>query len=158
MATVRVGDRVGKRGRLGIGCSATVFDSAREKALLARRSDNGRWCVPGGYMEPGESLTEACVREVQEETGLHVRVVRLVAVYTNPHLLLEYPDGNRWQLVVLHFEAEAMGGTLGASAETTAVQYFSRAEIDELDMSTLDRLRTVDAFAGRASAIVRDTF
>src|SRR5918998_3963535 len=108
MATVLTGDRVGKLGRLGVGCSATIFDASREKVLLARRTDNGRWCVPGGYMEPGESLTEACIREVEEETGLHVRVVRLVAVYTNPHLLLEYPDGNRWQLVVLHFEVEVI--------------------------------------------------
>ena len=158
MATVLSGDRVGRLGRLGVGCSATIFDSSHTKVLLARRTDNGRWCVPGGYMEPGESLTEACIREVEEETGLRVRVVRLIGVYTNPHLLLQYADGNRWQLVVLHFEAEIVGGRVGVSDETTAVEYFGQAEIEHLDMSTLDRLRTEDAFRAEPTTIVRDIF
>jgi ADP-ribose pyrophosphatase YjhB (NUDIX family) len=50
--------------------------------LLVRRSDNGRWAVPGGYMEPGGAFTEACAREVLEETGLHVRVGKLVGEET----------------------------------------------------------------------------
>ena len=158
MVIVLAGDRVGKLGRLGVGCSATIFDATHEKVLLTRRTDSGRWCVPGGYMEPGESLTEACIREVEEETGLRVRIVRLIGVYTNPHLLLEYPDGNRWQLVVLHFEVEVVGGDVGTSNETTAVEYFGRTEIEHLEMSTLDRLRTADAFTAEATTIVRDVF
>ena len=158
MARVIAGDRVGKFGRLAVGCSATIFDATHEHVLLARRADNGRWCVPGGYMEPGESTTEACIREVWEETGLQVRVVRLIGVYTNPHLLLEYPDGNRWQLVVLHFEAAPIGGELGISDETTEMEYFSRAEVEHLDMSPLDRLRTTDAFAAHSTVVVRDAF
>ena len=157
MVKVISGERVGKLGRLAVGCSATIFDPTN-KALLIRRADNGRWAVPGGYMEPGESITEACAREVWEETGLRVRVGRLVGVYTNPHLLLEYADGNRYQLVVLHFEAEPIGGTLGISAETTEVGYFSRADIEHLEMGALDRLRITDAFATQAAAVVRDAF
>jgi ADP-ribose pyrophosphatase YjhB (NUDIX family) len=109
-------------------------------------------------MEPGEGLAEACAREVWEETGLRVRVVRLVAVYTNPHLLLEYADGNRWQMVVLHFEAEPIGGELTLGDETTELSYFSRDEIDGLDMSRLDRLRSIDAFDNFVAAVIRDEF
>ena len=151
-------DRSGKPGPLAIGCSAMVFDAGRRSVLLVRRADNGRWCVPGGYMEPGESLTETCVREVQEETGLVVRVVRLVGVYTNPHLLLEYPDGNCLQLVVFHFEAAVVEGALATSDETTAAAYFTYAETEKLDMSGLDRQRVLDGFAGHVEAIVRDDF
>ena len=38
-----LGERVGKDGRLGVGCSASVFDSEKEKVLLVRRTDNGKW-------------------------------------------------------------------------------------------------------------------
>ncbi len=158
MATVIAGHRAGKHGRLTVGCSAAIFDSSRQKVLLTQRADNERWCVPGGYMEAGESMSEACAREVLEETGLHIRTVRLISVYTNPHLLLTYADGNAWQLVVLHFEAELIGGTLGTSAETMASAYFSRTDIEHLDMSTLDRLRVLDAFNASKTTIVRDEF
>jgi len=100
VARILVGERVGKLGRLAVGCSASVFDPAKQKMLLTRRTDNGQWCVPGGYMEAGESITEACRREVLEETGLSVRVKRLMGVYTTPNWLLEYDDGNKWQILV----------------------------------------------------------
>jgi ADP-ribose pyrophosphatase YjhB (NUDIX family) len=158
MATVIAGERIGRLGRLGIGCSASVFDSARQRTLLIRRTDNGRWAVPGGFMEPGEGVAEACAREVWEETGLRVRVVRLVSVYTNPHLLLEFADGNRWQLVVLHFEVEPIDGELALGDETTALSYFSRDEIDGLDMGRLDLLRTMDAFDNPVAVVIRDEF
>src|SRR5262245_47634731 len=125
MARIISGDRVGKQARLAVGCSATIFDAARQKVLLTRRMDDGTWCVPGGYMEPGESLTEACIREVREETGLHVEIARLISVYTHPHRILEYPDGNRLQLVILHFEAIPIGGALTLTDETTAADYFA---------------------------------
>lgn len=156
MVKVIVGERIGKQGQLTVGCSAAVFDSSHQRILLVRRSDNAKWAVPGGYMESGESLTEACCREVKEETGLEVKPTRLVAVYTNPHILLEYPDGNRWQIVVLHFEAETIGGRLALSDETTELKYFSRPEIADLAMSLLDRQRIVDSFEMKQAAIVHD--
>jgi ADP-ribose pyrophosphatase YjhB (NUDIX family) len=158
MPTVIAGDRIGQLGRLGVGCSATVFDPVRRRALLLRRADNGRWAVPAGYMEPGEGVAEACAREVWEETGLRVRVVRLVGVYTNPHLLLEYEDGNRWQLVVLHFEAEPIGGELTLGDETTELGYFSREQIDGLEIGALDRLRTTDACENQGAVMIHGQF
>ncbi|MDY6876202.1 MAG: NUDIX domain-containing protein [Chloroflexota bacterium] len=155
MAKVIRGERVGKSGCLAVGCSATIFDPTRQKVLLVRRADNRRWCVPGGYMEPGESVAEACAREVWEETGLRVRVGQLIAVYSTPHILLEYADGNRYQLVVLHFAAEPIGGVLGISDETSEVGYFSRTEIERMDMTDLGRQRTLDAFAVQEAAFVR---
>lgn len=126
--------------------------------LLTRRDDDGQWCVPGGYMEPGESVTEACAREVLEETGLQVEIKRLIGVYTTPHRLLTYPDGNRWQIVVLHFEAMPIGGELRTSAETTELRFFTPAEAKCLPMNELDWRRVADGFAQRASAVVCDDF
>ena len=158
MVTIVHGQRVCRRGRLAVGCSAAVLDPTGQKILLVRRADNSLWAVPGGYMDPGETFTEACAREVLEETGVRVRVGRLVAVYTSPNVLLEYPDGNSLQLVVLHFAAEPVGGELSTSAETTEAAYFSRATIEELDMNDFDRQRVNDGFAGQSTAFVREDF
>ena len=49
-----------------------------------RRADTGDWDFPGGAMNLGESLTEALLREVAEETGLRVEPIRLVGLYTAP--------------------------------------------------------------------------
>jgi ADP-ribose pyrophosphatase YjhB (NUDIX family) len=156
MVEIVRGERVGKLGRLAVGCSATVVDPVTQEVLLIRRADNRRWAVPGGYMEAGESLSEACAREVWEETGVRVRVGRLVAVYTSPHILIEYPDGNRIQLVVLHFAAEPIGGNPSTTEEAIEVGYFTRAEMESMDLGDFDRQRVADAFAAQPIAFVRD--
>ena len=158
MVQIIKGNRVGKNGRLGVGCSASVSDRSGEKVLLIRRKDNGKWAVPGGYMEAGESFSEACKREVWEETGLAVNVNRLIGIYTSPNLLLEYPDGNKWQLVVLHFEAELISGELTLGEETTEFGFFSLDEIQALDMNGLDRKRILDGFVASHAALINDDF
>jgi ADP-ribose pyrophosphatase YjhB (NUDIX family) len=158
MVRIITGSRVGKNGRLGVGCSASIFDSKKEKVLLVRRTDNGKWAVPGGYMEAGESFSEACKREVLEETGLEVNINRLIGIYTSPNILLEYSDGNKWQLVVFHFDAELVSGELQPGEETTEFGFFSWSEISVLDMNGLDRKRVSDGFAGLQNAIINDDF
>ncbi len=158
MTRILIGERVAKDGRLGVGCSASVFDSKREKVLLVRRADDGKWAVPGGYMEPGENFSEACKREVWEETGLQVNIKRLIGIYTSPNLLLEYSDGNRWQLVVLHFEAKLVSGQLTPSDETTELGFFSLAEVRRLGMNGLDQKRVMDGFSSLQAALINDDF
>ncbi|VAW30907.1 hypothetical protein MNBD_CHLOROFLEXI01-1736 [hydrothermal vent metagenome] len=158
MVKVITGERIGKEGRIAVGCSAAVFDEDRQRILLIKRVDNRLWAVPGGYMEAGESLTEACVREVLEETGLCVEVKRLITVYTDPNRLIEYPDGKRLQLVVLHFEAKPLSGKLRVSNESSEVKFFSRAEIQNLKMGSFDHLRIMDAFSTQEKTIIRDAF
>lgn len=155
MVKILTGDRVGKAGVLRVGCSAVIFDARREKILLTRRTDNGQWCLPSGGMDAGESASEACIREVLEETGLDVGVKRLIGIYTTPHQLLEYPDGNRVQLVALCFEAEVTGGELRLSDETTAFGYFSREDIQQLDMLLNHLPRIEDAFSGQPESFIR---
>lgn len=155
MARIIYGDRMGKLGRLLVGCSAVIFDNTRQKVLLTRRMDNGRWCLPGGQMEAGESVMEACAREVREETGLQVHIVRLTGVYSNPHRLVEYADGNRYHVVALNFEAEAIAGDLTLSDETTEFGYFSPAEIAQMDIMDPHVERLVDAFAAHSEVVVK---
>ena len=155
MTKVLYGERLGKKGELRIGCSATIFDENRQKVLLTRRKDNGLWCLPGGHMEAGESVEECCVREVFEETGLQVRVVRLTGVYSNPDQLVIYPDGSQAHFVVINFNVDAVGGELGLSNETSEVGYFSLAEIESMPMHDRHADRIADSLTGQVEAYIR---
>ncbi len=155
MAQVLYGDRIGQEGELRIGSCAVIFDEQREKVLLTRRSDNGLWCLPGGKMEPGESIEECCRREVLEETGLIIEPKRLVGVYSNRDQLVVYKDGAKVQMLVLSFEAAIVGGSLGLSNETTDAGYFSIGEIEALEMHDRHKDRVLDALENAPMPFMR---
>ncbi|MFZ5857617.1 MAG: NUDIX domain-containing protein [Chloroflexota bacterium] len=151
MTQILYGDRLGREGKIRVGCSAAIFNK-EGKVLLTRRRDNGQWCLPSGGMDAGESPSETAIREVLEETGLHVRVKRLVGVYSDPNQLVMYQDGNKVQIVAIHFEAEVTGGTLGLSDETSDFGYFLLKEMEGLEMLGHHKRRIEDTLAGRAEA------
>lgn len=154
MTKVLYGERISRQGELRLGCSAAIFDEQR-RILITRRADNGQWCLPGGGMEPGESVAEACEREVREETGLRVRVTRLVGVYSYPDQLVVYPDENKAHIVALHFETEILGGALTLSNETTDVGYFTLEEIERLEMFGRHRERVLDTLEYHKEALIK---
>jgi len=155
MKKVIHGKRVGKKGRIRLGCSAVIFDESREKVLLTKRADNGLWCLPSGGVDPGESVEETIIREVQEETGLTVRVLRLVGVYSDPDVLVEYDDQDAVQIVALGFEVEITAGEPGLSDETSDWGYYSLEEMDALDMLLNHHTRIRDAFVPQREAFIR---
>jgi 8-oxo-dGTP pyrophosphatase MutT (NUDIX family) len=105
---------IGKRRIFMIGSVAAIRDEAG-RVLLMQRADNGEWDFPGGAMELGETLTEALVREVAEETGLVVEPVRLVGVYTSADdNNYTYPNGDEVQGWGAFFECRVVGGSLRA--------------------------------------------
>ena len=154
MTQVLYGERLGRQGKLRLGCSAAIFDEQR-RILLTRRADNGQWCMPGGAVESGESVAEACEREVFEETGLNVRVRRLVGVYSHPDQLIVYPDGHKAFIVALHFEAEITGGSLGLSNETTDFGYFTLEEIQGMELLGRHKERIVDTLENHIAALIK---
>jgi 8-oxo-dGTP pyrophosphatase MutT (NUDIX family) len=154
MTQVHYGPRLGRQGKLRLGCSAAIFDEHR-RILLTRRADNGQWCLPGGAMESGETVAEACEREVLEETGLSVRVKRLVGVYSHSDQLVVYPDGNKFQIVALHFEADLIGGELGLSSETTDFGFFTLQETKGMDMIGRHKERVIDTFEDYPEPVIK---
>ena len=155
MTQVLRGKRIGVKGKIRLGCSAVIFDDAGEKVLLTKRSDNGLWCLPGGGVDPGESVEETIVREVQEETGLTVRVLRLAGVYSDPNWLVVYDEETSAQIVALNFEVEITAGEPGLSDETTDWGYFSLEELSLLDMLLNHHVRIQDAFTEQKEAFIR---
>ena len=155
MTYILHGDRVSKQAELRLGCSATLFDENHAKILLTRRKDNGMWCLPGGMIEAGEGVAESCEREVLEETGLKVRVLRLTGVYSDPHQVVVYPDGTHTHIVVLSFEVELVSGEPGLSSETTGVDWFLVGEASEMDLFHGHSQHIRDALSGRGEAFIR---
>lgn len=154
MTQILYGDRISKQGQIRLGCSASIFDD-KGRVLLTKRQDNGQWCLPSGGMEPGESVAEGCEREVFEETGLKVRVSRLVGVYSHADQLTVYSETDKFQIIALHFEAEVIGGELGLSDETSDFGYFTMEEIEKLEMLGRHKERIVDTLARHKEAFVR---
>jgi 8-oxo-dGTP pyrophosphatase MutT (NUDIX family) len=154
MTQVLYGERISRQGKIRLGCSAAIFDG-QGRIFLTRRTDNGQWCLPGGGMEPGESVTEACEREVWEETGLRTRVTRLVGVYSYSDQLVVYPDGNKAQIVALHFEARVLAGQPRLSNETTEFGYFTLEEVEGLEMFGRHKERILDSLEKHPQALIK---
>lgn len=109
--------------------SAIVRDK-NGRVLLQQRSDNGLWGVPGGGIDPGEEPAQAAIREVYEETGLHVEVLRLIGVFGGKYQVKSYPNGDKVAYVSVTFECRVIGGEINPDPEESKdVRWFS---IDEL--------------------------
>jgi ADP-ribose pyrophosphatase YjhB (NUDIX family) len=118
-------------------CTVVVCDDRR--ILLTKREDFEVWCLPGGGVDPRESLAETAVREVREETGLEVRLTGLVGIYSRPALSSH--------LVV--FVAEPVGGALRLDpAETIDLGFFPGDALPE-PLIWWQRQPILDALAGR---------
>ncbi|MCC7104632.1 MAG: NUDIX hydrolase [Chloroflexi bacterium] len=96
--------------------------------VLGRRAINpgrGRWSFPSGYVNRGEVLEEAAIREVREEVGLDVRIRGLVGVYSTA----DEP------VVLVVYAAEVVGGTLSAGTEMTEVTVVPPRGLPEMAFS-----------------------
>ncbi|HNT26396.1 MAG TPA: NUDIX domain-containing protein [Anaerolineales bacterium] len=115
-------------------------------AILLAKQRYGRqyWSLPGGVMEAGESVEQAAIREVKEETGLDIQLGRLVGVYSKPG-----ENG-----LALTFEGRVTGGVLQADNEIAEVRYFPLANLPENIRQHL-RQRVEDFQAGLPEALVR---
>jgi 8-oxo-dGTP diphosphatase len=103
-----------------------VIPSERGVVLVRRGSEpfEGQWALPGGFVEVGETVREAAVREAAEETGLAVEVAHLVGVYSDPD---RDPRGHN---VSVAFLARVLSGQMKASSDA--------AEVDVLDPATVE--------------------
>lgn len=113
-----------------VGVGAIVIDGAGEVLIVKRAREPlaGRWSLPGGVVELGETLHDAVVREVREETGLEVVVGRLAdvveRVYRDPEGRVEY------HYVLLDYVCHPAGGTLGAGTDAAEAVFAAPAALD----------------------------
>ena len=144
----------GTPNQMRSGAAAAIFDDAG-RLLLQQRSDNGYWGLPGGGMDLGESVAQTVVREVREETGYEVEVIRLIGVYSDPaHSVINYPDGNRVQSIVCLFECRITGGAPALSDETIALDWFPLDALPRLFVPN-HIIRIQDILAQQTAAFFR---
>jgi len=142
---------------LRLGTSSVVRRaSGASEILLMRRSDNGLWGLPGGYVERGEAVTAAAAREVLEETGWRVDMGRLLGVYSDPERqVIDYGEGCRVQAVNLCFEALAVeAGEPTTPEETLEIGFFSWDALPE-PLVPIHQIRIDDARRAEPGAFVR---
>jgi 8-oxo-dGTP pyrophosphatase MutT (NUDIX family) len=84
-----------------------------------------------------------------------VRVTRLTGVYSDPHHVVIYPDGNQAYVVVLNFEVELLSGEPGLSNETTGVDWFPISEAVGMDLFHGHAEHIRDALTGQDAAFIR---
>jgi 8-oxo-dGTP pyrophosphatase MutT (NUDIX family) len=145
------GNPVDPTTKVRSGVMVLVKDS-NGKILLEQRSDCKLWGFPGGRIEAGETIEQSAVREVFEETGLTVRIVRLLGIYSDPKdgRIVRYPHSdNTVQLVDTYVEAEIISGALKKSPESLDLKFFSQSELPEKKLIVPAALRPIsDCFAG----------
>ena len=123
-----------------VGVGAVVVDKGRVLLVLRGREPlKGKWSLPGGMLELGESLTEGVAREVEEETGLEVEVVELVELLDRI-IREDTPSGQRvrYHYVIADYLCRVVGGTLSASSDAAAVRWAERTEWNSHSVLALD--------------------
>ncbi len=118
------------------------------KILLVKRAFDpgaGKWSVPGGMVEIGEKLSEACIRETEEETGLKVEVLELINVFD----MIDKDDSGRYRYhyVLVEFLVKPVGGEERLSTETLDMKWVTREEAKRMDMTRTAR-RAIDELFG----------
>lgn len=128
--------QIGRAYYIGAG-AVTAVVRADGRVLMALRTDDGRWDLPGGFLHLGENAAHAAIREVREETGLEIELERLLGVYSAPQAW-EYPNGDQTQGVLAMFRAHPTGGSLQPEAgETSQLAWMTPAEMLSLDLDPM---------------------
>lgn len=140
-----------------VGVGAVVVDAGR--VLLVQRGREplkGKWSLPGGMLELGESLHEGVVREVEEETGLQVEPLELLELLDRI-VREQTPEGERvrFHYVIADYLCRVTGGTLKAASDAAAVRWVERAEWNSHSALALDPItvRVIEAGYQRAAEL-----
>ena len=131
---------------VNLGVNVAVIDDGR--VLLTQREDFEVWCLPGGAVEDGESLAQAAIRELQEETGIEAQLTRLVGIYSRPWWM------GRGYHVVLFAARPVRGALLPQPGEVIDVRYFDPEQLPDM-LLWGQRQRIVDALGGIGGSVVR---
>lgn len=117
-----------------------ITDETKSKVLLVRNGDNNdRWSLPGGAVEPLETLEEAAIREAKEETGYDIKVYGIVAFNEAKF------EGSQQHLYFITFRGEIVGGAeeISRPEEISEIKWIDADEADKLVPYYKDGMREI---------------
>jgi len=107
-----------------------------DRILLERRRNDpgkGKWSIPGGIVELGESTEEAVIREVKEETGLDVENPELIDVVNN--ITKDEKDQIKYHFVIIDYSVKLKGGKPKAASDAEQLEWVSLESVEEYDLT-----------------------
>ncbi|BAZ07277.1 NUDIX hydrolase [Calothrix sp. NIES-3974] len=128
-----------------VGAFAVIRDT-QERVLISHRGDIPFYNLPGGGIEPGESVSDGLLREVREETGLIVKLTKLVGVYSK----IEKNE------VIITFDAEVIGGELQPTAEAIHHVWVTLGELEKYQILATHLERIYDSFRNQGHAVIKE--
>lgn len=126
---------IGTKPLIVVG-STIISQDEEQRVLLQLRSDTKEWGLPGGALEPGETLLETARREFSEETGLSASSFDHLYTLSGEDFYFEYPNGDEVYNVIAVFSASGTSGDIEKrDGESIALKYFSIDQLpDEIDV------------------------
>ncbi len=118
---------IGHKKMISVGLAAVLIDK-EGRVLLEKRTDNGKYCLPGGSINFDETVIEGLVREVYEETGIKIEDPKLFMILSGKKEEFIYPNGDVTDYVDLIFYAYLKEGqvvTMGHDDESSEIKFYS---------------------------------
>lgn len=139
-----------KANSIAVAVSAFIQDDDG-RILMIRRTDNDLYSIPGGQLELGETLSQAAIREVCEETGIDCVITGVIGLYSDPRHVIAYDDGEVRQEFSICFRASYVSGCPETSSESREVLWVPVKDVDDLNIHDSIMLRIKHALSGADS-------
>lgn len=125
------------------------------KILLVRKRNSSIWGFPAGSVEPWETAEEAIKREVFEEINAHIKVQKLIGIYTSPEFDYVYPNGDKVHPFILFFDCIFLDKSFVfvPNSEIEEVRYFTEKDLPE--MLKCCSAKAKDAFVNSSTIFMR---
>ena len=122
-----------------VGIGAVIINEGKI-ALIKRGSEpsKGKWTIPGGLVELGETLEQSVIRETKEETGLDVENPRLIDVVSNVDL--DEKGKVKYHYVIIDYLVHVKNGTAKASSDAEELRWVPFEEVEDYDLTRSFRL------------------